>query len=116
VCATWGGGSSQACVVDVGAQKTSVTCIEDGLILPASRYLAKLVPYSQVYRAFVFRINIKYGGDDAVFVLYQLLMNRTNFPYKECDLSRSYDRIILEHLYESFCTLREVSPNCSFQI
>jgi actin-related protein 8 len=28
---------SNACVVDVGALKTSITCIEDGLIVPDTR-------------------------------------------------------------------------------
>ena len=31
VCATLGSGISSACVVDVGDQKTSVCCVEDGL-------------------------------------------------------------------------------------
>lgn len=37
VCATFGAGMSSACVVDIGAQKTSIACIEEGSILPDSR-------------------------------------------------------------------------------
>jgi actin-related protein 8 len=36
-CATFGAGTSMACVVDIGAQKTSVSCVEDGLCIPDSR-------------------------------------------------------------------------------
>lgn len=31
VCATFGAGVSYACVVDVGDQKTTVSCVEDGI-------------------------------------------------------------------------------------
>lgn len=31
VCATFGSGLGSACVVDVGDQKTSVCCVEDGV-------------------------------------------------------------------------------------
>lgn len=36
-CATYGAGVSMACVVDIGAQKTSVACVEDGICIPDSR-------------------------------------------------------------------------------
>lgn len=38
VCACFGSGISTACVVDVGAQKTAVCCVEDGLSLTKTRY------------------------------------------------------------------------------
>lgn len=31
VCAVYGSGLSSACVVDIGDQKTSVCCVEDGI-------------------------------------------------------------------------------------
>ena len=37
VSATFGSGLISACVVDVGDQKTTICCIEDGLIIPSSR-------------------------------------------------------------------------------
>lgn len=37
VCATFGAGVSTACVVDVGASKTSVSCVEEGVSLQESR-------------------------------------------------------------------------------
>lgn len=38
VCATYGSGITVACVVDVGDQKTSISCVEDGISHRASRY------------------------------------------------------------------------------
>ncbi|OLY81117.1 Actin-related protein 8 [Smittium mucronatum] len=38
VLVTFGAGISNACVIDVGAQKTSISCIEDGYCLPDTRY------------------------------------------------------------------------------
>ena len=37
VCATFGSGIASACVVDVGDQKTSVTCVEDGISYKETR-------------------------------------------------------------------------------
>jgi actin-related protein 8 len=37
VSASYGAQMSNACVVDVGAVKTSISCIEDGLIVPDTR-------------------------------------------------------------------------------
>ena len=37
----FGCGLSAACVVDVGDEKTSVCCVEDGLVIPSSRYVLK---------------------------------------------------------------------------
>ena len=37
ICATFGAGISTACVIDIGASKTSITCVEEGLILPETR-------------------------------------------------------------------------------
>lgn len=36
--ATYGAGISNACVVDIGAVKTSVACVDEGLVIPDSRY------------------------------------------------------------------------------
>ena len=38
VCATFGSGLPSACIVDVGDQKTSISCVEDGVSIPNSRY------------------------------------------------------------------------------
>lgn len=35
--AIYGAGISNACVVDIGAAKTSIACVDEGLILPDTR-------------------------------------------------------------------------------
>jgi actin-related protein 8 len=37
VCAAFGAGITQACIVDVGAQKVSISCVEEGWSIPDSR-------------------------------------------------------------------------------
>ena len=37
VSASIGAGSSSSCVIDIGARQTTVTCVEDGLVVPESR-------------------------------------------------------------------------------
>jgi len=37
VAATFGAGLSSACVVDLGDQKTSLSCVEDGISAPLTR-------------------------------------------------------------------------------
>lgn len=39
VASTFGAGLSTACVVDIGASKTTVACIEDGLLVPSSLFI-----------------------------------------------------------------------------
>lgn len=39
VCSTFGCGLSSACVVDVGDEKTSICCVEDGLLVPNTKYV-----------------------------------------------------------------------------
>lgn len=41
VAATFGAGLGYACVVDVGDQKTSVSCVEDGISHPSTRVRRK---------------------------------------------------------------------------
>jgi len=40
-----------------------------------------------------------------------VLLNRTGFPYKEADLTKWYDWIVLEELKERSVVLSEVSPH-----
>ena len=47
------------------------------------------------------------GGNDITEFLY-VLLSRINFPYKEVDLSRSYDWSLMEDLKARLCTLTEV--------
>ncbi|KAI7884089.1 actin-like ATPase domain-containing protein [Lichtheimia hyalospora FSU 10163] len=87
-CATFGAGVSSACVVDVGAQKTTIACIEDGVCFPDSR------------------MTIAMGGDDITKTFASFLL-ANKFPYGEMDLSRAYDWRLVEELKEKWCTMNE---------
>ncbi|KAI0480212.1 hypothetical protein GGR56DRAFT_687195 [Xylariaceae sp. FL0804] len=86
--ATFGAGYTQACVVDVGAQKTSIACVEDGLVIEDSR------------------INLKYGGYD-VTETFMKMMLYDNFPYQEINLRRRYDFLLAEELKMKHCTMSQ---------
>ncbi|XP_051526120.1 actin-related protein 8 [Myxocyprinus asiaticus] len=86
VCATFGSGLSSACVVDVGDQKTSVCCVEDGVSHRNSR------------------LCLAYGGSDVTRCFFWL-MQRAGFPYRECQLNNRLDCVLLQQLKESFCHL-----------
>ncbi|KAJ9137244.1 Actin-related protein 8 [Pleurostoma richardsiae] len=86
--ATFGAGYTQACVVDVGAQKTSISCVEDGLCIEDSR------------------INLKYGGYD-VTETFMKMMLYDNFPYQEINLQRRYDFLLAEELKTKHCTMSQ---------
>ncbi|KAJ7504317.1 hypothetical protein B0H11DRAFT_1981638 [Mycena galericulata] len=86
--ATYGAGLSNACVVDIGAVKTSVACVDEGLIIPDTR------------------LNLNVGGDDITEFLY-VLLDRIHFPYRDINLARSYDWNVMEDLKARLCTLAE---------
>ncbi|KAI5782655.1 hypothetical protein EDC01DRAFT_619162 [Geopyxis carbonaria] len=86
--ATFGAGFSQACIVDIGAQKTSVCCVDEGMCLAESR------------------INIKYGGSDVTEVFFRLLL-QNSFPYKSINLNRRYDFLLAEELKCKYTTLQD---------
>ncbi|KAI1359858.1 hypothetical protein F5Y08DRAFT_64544 [Xylaria arbuscula] len=86
--ATFGAGYTQACVVDVGAQKTSIACVEDGLCIEDSR------------------INLKYGGYDVTDTFLKMMLF-DNFPYQEINLRRRYDFLLAEELKIKHCTMSQ---------
>ncbi|KAI1426152.1 hypothetical protein F5Y12DRAFT_743155 [Xylaria sp. FL1777] len=86
--ATFGAGYTQACVVDVGAQKTSIACVEDGLCIEDSR------------------INLKYGGYDVTETFIKMMLY-DNFPYQEINLRRRYDFLLAEELKIKHCTMSQ---------
>jgi actin-related protein 8 len=93
VCATFGAGVSSACVVDVGASKISVSCVDEGVSLEESR------------------ITLLYGGNE-VTRLFHWLLRKVDFPYKECSLGRHTDWALMDRLKESICHLHDVcSPH-----
>ncbi|GAB6018746.1 actin-like protein arp8 [Chamberlinius hualienensis] len=84
VCSTFGAGLSYACVVDVGDQKTSVVCVEDGISQRQTR------------------LTMEYGGADITQVFFWLL-KKCGFPYKRCDSSSRVDALLLHELKETMC-------------
>ncbi|KAI4206829.1 MAG: hypothetical protein LQ346_000891 [Caloplaca aetnensis] len=91
--ATFGAGYTSACVVDLGAQKTSICCVEEGMCLENSR------------------INLKYGGADVTETFIKMILF-DHFPYSEINLNRRYDFLLAEEIKIKFCTLNEgdISP------
>lgn len=91
--ASFGTSSSQACIVDIGAQKTSICCVEDGMCIEDSR------------------VNLKYGGMDVTDTFIKMMLF-DHFPYYDIDLHRRYDFLLAEELKQKFCTMNEadVSP------
>ena len=69
--------------MDVGDQKTSVSCVEDGTCHPNTR------------------VRLDYGGGDITQVLYWLLQ-KCAFPYKTCNDSNKLDTMLLRKLKEDF--------------
>ncbi|KNC79347.1 hypothetical protein SARC_08253 [Sphaeroforma arctica JP610] len=86
VCATFGAGLSHACVVDVGASKISVSCIEEGMSIPETR------------------VSLRYGGDDVTREL-KARLTKVKFPYKELDLNNTLDWRMMSSIKEGHCHL-----------
>ncbi|XP_028438975.1 actin-related protein 8 isoform X2 [Perca flavescens] len=73
---------------DVGDQKTSLCCVEDGVSHRNSR------------------LCLAYGGSDVTRTFFWLLQ-RAGFPYRDCQLSSRLDCQLLQHLKETFCHLNQ---------
>ncbi|GIX71980.1 actin-related protein 8 [Caerostris extrusa] len=83
VCATFGAGVSYACVVDVGDQKTTISCVEDGISHRKTR------------------LTINYGGSD-ITRLFHWLQEKLSFPYP-CSPELPLDAMMLQELKEKLC-------------
>ncbi|XP_068084307.1 actin-related protein 8 isoform X2 [Anabrus simplex] len=84
VAATFGAGLGYACVVDIGDQKTSVSCVEDGISHRNTR------------------VRMDYGGGD-ITQTFHWLLQKCAFPYKNCDPNFKLDAMLLRELKENFC-------------
>lgn len=82
--ATFGAGIGFACVVDVGDQKTSVACIEDGISHRSTR------------------LRMDYGSADVCQTLSWLL-HKSAFPYKAWNENVPRDVMLMRSLYQDFC-------------
>jgi actin-related protein 8 len=86
--ATFGAGYTSACIVDIGAQKTSICCVEDGMLIENSR------------------INLKYGGYDVTETFMKMMLH-DSFYYKDINLKRRYDFLLAEELKINTCTMNQ---------
>ncbi|CAH6722340.1 actin-like protein Arp8p [[Candida] jaroonii] len=86
--ATFGAGTSSACVVDVGAQTTTVSCIDEGLVINDSR------------------IKLNFGGDNITEVFMKMLLQQS-FPYQEINLNYAYDWELAQTLKHNFITFQD---------
>lgn len=93
--ATFGGGFGIACIVDMGAQKTSVCCVEDGMCIEDSR------------------INMKYGGYDVTDTFVRMMLF-DRFNYADFNLMRRHDFLLAEELKQQYTLLSD--ENISVQL
>ena len=84
VCACVGSGLSSACVIDLGDSKTSVCCVDDGVVIPHSR------------------IHLPYGGDDIGRILCWLL-DTIDFNCKEFDFENQIHKSAMRQMKEQLC-------------
>ncbi|KAF2633645.1 actin-like ATPase domain-containing protein [Macroventuria anomochaeta] len=87
---TFGAGADKLCVVDIGAQKTSICCVDEGLCVEESR------------------INLKMGGADVTETFIKMMLYG-HFPYSDINLKRRYDFLLAEELKQKFCSMDEGS-------
>lgn len=89
----FGAGITVGCVVDVGAEKTSISCVEDGLLIPETR------------------IDLNIGGSDITRLFGLLMTQRAGFANSEFSnglfsTSNLYIFSMFQRLKESFGTFR----------
>lgn len=75
-------------MVDIGAQQTSITFVDEGLVNADTR------------------VKLNYGGDDITSAMIALL-ERASFPYRNLDLSKSQEWLMMDNLKIKICTLEE---------
>lgn len=88
--AVFGNGLSTACVVNIGAQVTSVICVEDGVALPHTQ------------------ITLRFGGEDVSRCLLWTQRHHQTWPPIRTDpLAKPIDLLMLNRLKESYCQIYE---------
>lgn len=93
--ASFGAGFSTACIVDIGAETTSICCVEDGMCIEDAR------------------INLKYGGFDVTETFVKMMLF-DRFNYSEFNLVQRHDFLLAEELKENYCTMSD--ENISVQL
>lgn len=82
--ATFGAGIGSACVIDVGDQKTAISCVEDGISHKATR------------------LRMDYGSGDVCQIL-SWLFQKSAFPYRNWNENMPRDVMLMRQLYQDFC-------------
>lgn len=93
--ASFGAGYTTCCILDIGAQKTSICCVEDGMVIENSR------------------INLKYGGHDITEQFVKMVIYN-HFPYADINLRRRHDWLLMNELKKKYSTINE--PDISVQL
>jgi len=88
IAASFGAGGAVACIVDIGAAKTSICCVEDGMCIEDAR------------------VNLKYGGYDVTETFVRMMLH-DRFNYSEFNLKRRHDFLLAEELKEKYCTFSD---------
>ncbi|CAG0900876.1 unnamed protein product [Cyprideis torosa] len=86
VAATFGAGLASACVVDCGDQKTSISCVEDGISIPSTR------------------LRVGFGGADMTLGFYHILQRQSGFPLKDLSGSYPWEADLLTRIKEDWTT------------
>lgn len=87
VAATFGAGLGYACVVDIGDQKTAISCVEDGVSQSKSR------------------IKLDYGGGDVSQILSTIFFKNKKYQHMGLDFRIPRNALILKTVKEKFCRL-----------
>ncbi|XP_059274854.1 actin-related protein 9 isoform X2 [Lycium ferocissimum] len=88
--AAFGNGLPTACIVNMGAQVTSIICVEDGVALPTTQ------------------ISLRFGGEDISRCLLWTQRHHQTWPPIRTDaLSKPVDLLMLNRLKESYCQIKE---------
>ncbi|KAH8943778.1 hypothetical protein BDL97_13G072500, partial [Sphagnum fallax] len=99
VAATFGNGVSSGCIVNMGAQVTSVMCIEEGVAIPTTRSV------------------LSFGGDDITRCLLWVQQQRQTWPHIDSDpLHDPLDFQTLNNLKETHCSMREYEQHVATEI
>jgi actin-related protein 8 len=85
VCSSFGAGVSSSCVVDIGAQSISISCVDEGLIVKEASY------------------SLKYGGQDVTRVFARLLQD-AKFPL-ELNVDDFHDFQLVDGLKQKYCSV-----------
>ena len=93
--ASFGAGFSTACIVDMGGQKTSICCVEDGMCMEDAR------------------VNLKYGGYDVTETFIKMMLF-DKFNYSDFNLVRRHDFLLAEELKEKYTLMTD--ENISVQL